>query len=55
MNPGWFAVLGALAAGVPQLLTIVVQAASAGGQLAHDAEQAVLWRTGAGGLVQPVH
>lgn len=44
MNPGWFAVLGALAAGVPQLLTVVVQTVGARGQRAHDAEQARLQR-----------
>jgi hypothetical protein len=39
-NAGWFAVAGALAAGVPQLVGTVVEAKSKRGQRAHDAKEA---------------
>jgi hypothetical protein len=40
VNQGWFAVLGALAAGVPQLVTATVQNLSARGQRKHEAAEA---------------
>lgn len=42
MDPsaGWFAVAGALAAGVPQLVGTVIEAASKRGQRNHDAKEA---------------